>query len=74
MSDETYAKLPFWLQNNEKSKVIWATIFAFGVLMPLACFRKLSMLRFTSFFGVVCSATLMFVLIYELFGNEEVVP
>ena len=43
-------------------------------MLPLACFRKLSMLRFTSFFGVVCSATLMFVLLYEFFCNEEIVP
>lgn len=74
VSEETYATLPEWLQSTEKSKVVWATIFSFGILMPLACFRKLSMLRFTSFFGVACSATLMFVLMYEFFGNEEVVP
>ena len=74
VSEETYATLPTWLQNNTKSQVIWATIFAFGILLPLACFRKLSMLRFTSFFGVVCSATLMFVLFYEFFANEEIVP
>ena len=54
--------------------MVWATIFTFGILLPLACFRKLSMLRFTSFFGVACSATLMFVLLYEFLANEEVVP
>ena len=73
VSHEAYEQLPYWLQNNEKSKIIWATVFAFGVLLPLACFRKLSMLRFTSFLGVACSATLMLVLLYEFFTNEEVV-
>jgi len=66
--------LPTWLQNNDLSQKVWATVFSFGVLLPLAMFRKLSMLRFMSFFGVVCSATLMFVLIYELAYDEEVVP
>ena len=70
VSAETYAKLPTWLHNN----TMWATVFSFGVLLPLACFRKLSMLRFTSFFGVICSATLMFVLLYEYLFNKEVVP
>jgi len=73
VSEATYAQLPYWLQNNEKSKIIWATIFSFGILLPLACFRKLSMLRFTSFLGVACSGTLMFVLLYEFLCNEEVV-
>ena len=70
VSAETYATLPYWLQSNDKSRTIWATIFSFGVLLPLACFRKLSMLRFTSLFGVVCSATLMFVLLYEYLCDE----
>ena len=74
VSADTYQTLPDWLRHTKKSEIVWATIFSFGILMPLACFRRLSMLRFTSFFGVVCSATLMFVLLYELFANEEVVP
>lgn len=74
IAEEKLATMPYWLQNNEKSRVVWATIFSFGVLLPLACFRKLSMLRFTSFFGVVCSATLMLVLMYEFAFNEEIVP
>ena len=74
VSTERYETLPTWLQNNELSRKVWATIFSFGVLLPLAMFRKLSMLRFMSFFGVVCSATLMFVLIYEFAFDEEVVP
>ena len=32
------------------------------------------MLRFTSFFGVVCTSILMLVLSYEFATNEEVVP
>ena len=32
------------------------------------------MLRFTSFFGVVCSLVLMIVLLYEYIFDEEVVP
>lgn len=74
VSSERYETLPTWLQNNDLSQKVWATVFSFGVLLPLAMFRKLSMLRFMSFFGVVCSATLMFVLIYELAYDEEVVP
>ena len=66
--------LPYWLQNNERSKIIWATIFSFGILLPMACFRKLSMLRFTSVFGVVCTTTIMLVLLYEFLYNDEVVP
>ena len=61
--------LPYWLQMNEKSKFIWATIFAFGILLPMACFRELSMLRFTSLFGVACTIILMLVLIYEFATN-----
>lgn len=74
VSEETYASLPLWLQNTEQAKTVWATVFSFGVLLPLACFRKLSMLRFTSFFGVVCSTILMLVLIYEYIFDTEVVP
>ena len=40
----------------------------------MACFRELSMLRFTSFFGVICSVVLMVVLMYEFEANEDVVP
>eukprot|EP00353_Schmidingerella_taraikaensis_P006512 CAMPEP_0185581880 /NCGR_PEP_ID=MMETSP0434-20130131/19198_1 /TAXON_ID=626734 ORGANISM="Favella taraikaensis, Strain Fe Narragansett Bay" /NCGR_SAMPLE_ID=MMETSP0434 /ASSEMBLY_ACC=CAM_ASM_000379 /LENGTH=158 /DNA_ID=CAMNT_0028200525 /DNA_START=354 /DNA_END=827 /DNA_ORIENTATION=+ len=65
VSSERYEGLPSWLQNNELSRKVWATVFSFGVLLPLSMFRKLSMLRFMSFFGVVCSATLMIVLLYE---------
>lgn len=74
VSTEMYETLPSWLQNTEISRKVWATIFSFGVLLPLAMFRKLSMLRFMSFFGVVCSGTLMLVLLYEFFGDEYVVP
>ena len=70
VSTEVYETLPSWLQNTEISRKVWATIFSFGVLLPLAMFRKLSMLRFMSFFGVVCSGTLMLVLLYEFFGDE----
>jgi amino acid permease len=74
VSAETYVTLPYWLQDNKKSKVVWATIFSFGILLPLACFRKLSMLRYTSLFGVVCSSTILLVLIYEFAFDEIVVP
>ena len=75
VTEETYTYLPYWLQaTDERSKLVWATIFAFGVLLPMACFRRLSMLRFTSFFGVVCVVTIMFVLLYELLYNDEIVP
>lgn len=74
VSEERYATLPYWLQSNKTSQFIWATVFAFGVLLPMACFRELSMLRFTSFFGVACSIILMLSLIYEFEANEEVVP
>ena len=70
VSTEVYESLPSWLQNTEISRKVWATIFSFGVLLPLAMFRKLSMLRFMSFFGVICSGTLMLVLLYEFFGDE----
>ena len=73
VTPETLETFPTWLQNTEQSHIVWATIFSFGVLLPLACFRQLSMLRFTSFFGVVCSATLMFVLLYEFIWNDDVV-
>ena len=56
--------LPYWLQMNQYSQVMWASVFAFGILLPMACFRELSMLRFTSFFGVVCTSVLMIVLTY----------
>ena len=51
---------------------MWATIFAFGVLLPMACFRQLSMLRFTSFSGVACTLILMMVLLYELGFDKHV--
>ena len=66
--------MPYWLQSNQASQAVWASVFSFGVLLPMACFRELSMLRFTSFFGVVCSIGLMFVLNYEFATNDEVVP
>lgn len=40
----------------------------------MACFRQLAMLRFTSFFGVVCSVSLMAVLAYEFVCDSSVVP
>ena len=74
VSEANYLQLPYWLQDNERSKIIWATIFSFGILLPMACFRKLSMLRFTSVFGVVCTTTIMLVLLYEFLFNDKVVP
>ena len=66
--------LPYWLQMNKLSQIVWASVFAFGILLPMACFRELSMLRFTSFFGVTCIIIIMFVLSYEFSMNQEVVP
>ena len=40
----------------------------------MASFRKLSMLRFTSIFGVVCTTIIMLVLLYEFLCNDRVVP
>ena len=74
LTDERYAAMPYCLQNNETGRLVFATIFTFVVLLPMACFRELSMLRYTSFFGVFCSVILMFALIYEFVENEEVVP
>lgn len=65
--------LSVWLQNNETSRKIWATVFTFCILLPLAMFRKLSMLRYMSFFGVLCSIILMFVLCYEFAFDKAVV-
>ena len=38
----------------------------------MACFRQLSMLRFTSFSGVACTMILMMVLLYELGFDTDV--
>jgi len=71
---ENAASLPYWLQVNATSKIVWATVFSFGILFPMACFRELSMLRFTSMLGVTCSLVLMLVLAYEYLLNKELVP
>ena len=39
VSAESYETLPIWLQNSELSRKVWATIFTFGILLPLALFR-----------------------------------
>jgi amino acid permease len=67
-------KLPHLLQMNEHSKILWASIFSFVFLLPMACFRELSMLRYTSLLGVACSFTLAVVLLQQFFSNKDIVP
>lgn len=46
--------LPIWLQNTTSGKISWASIFCFGLLLPISLPRKLTTLRFTTFvsFGI----------------------
>ena len=68
------ATLPTFLQNTSGARILWASVFAFCLLLPLACAQELSMLRYTSLLGVICSLLILLVMIGQFSCNKEVVP
>ena len=54
--------------------MFWGTVFAFGILFPLALARDLNQIRFTNQLGVVCNLYLCVVVMIEFFTNDAINP
>ena len=67
-------QLPHWILDNHDGHLFWGTVFAFGILFPLALARDLNQIRFTNQLGVVCNLYLCVVVMMEFFTNEAIIP
>jgi len=56
------------------NEYMWAAIFSFVIVFPASLPRTLKALRFTSFFSVMISFYIVFVIIFELFCNRYATP
>ena len=54
----TEDELPSFIVSDTWGQVFWATLFSFAMLFPMSLPRSINALRFTSFFGVLCSVYL----------------
>ncbi|TNV85592.1 hypothetical protein FGO68_gene1283 [Halteria grandinella] len=67
-------RLPYWLQRNEIGGIVYSTLFAFFIILPLSTARQMGSLKYMSALGLIGSIVLMIVIIYEFATNSLVVP
>lgn len=66
--------LPSLLRNTEEGKIFLLTMITYLIFLPLSMKTELSSLRFSSAFGVLCTALLVYVIVSQFFTNAELVP
>ena len=71
---KTEDEMPSWIMSKGWGQVFWGTLFAFVVLFPMSIPREISALRFSSFFGVLCSVYLSLAVLFVFYCDKEVVP
>ena len=64
---------PF-LVSQKWGQVFWATIFSFFILFPMSLPRSINALRFSSFFGVLCSVYLSLAVFCIFNFDKDLVP
>lgn len=67
-------ELPNLLADSTAGHIFWSACFSYGVIFPLALVRKLSALRFSSFFSFACGIYVVLVLVFVCLCNREVTP
>ena len=70
----TEDEMPSFMMTKGWGQVFWGTLFAFGLLFPMSIPRQISALRYSSFFGVLCSIYLSLAVLFVFYYDEELVP
>eukprot|EP00347_Sterkiella_histriomuscorum_P013193 403365653 len=67
-------QLPYWLQKNDTGTLLYATLLTVFIILPLSIPSELNQTMFVSTLGSFCSIFTVFVIVYEFFMNDIVVP
>jgi len=70
----TEQELPNFIVSDGWGQIFWATLFAFLMLFPMSIPRSINALRFSSFFGVLCSVYLSLAVFFVFYCDKELVP
>ena len=70
----TEDELPAFIVSDGWGQIFWATIFSFAMLFPMSLPRSINALRFTSFFGVLCSVYLSLAVFFVFYCDKDLVP
>ena len=70
----TEDELPGFIVSDVWGQIFWATIFSFALLFPMSLPRSINALRFTSFFGVLCSVYLSLAVFFVFYCDKSLVP
>ena len=70
----TEQELPNFLYTDKVGQIFWGTVFSFGMLLPMSIPRSINALRFSSFFGVLCSVYLSLAVFFVFYCDKELVP
>lgn len=63
-----------FIVSKKWGQVFWATVFSFALLFPMALPRSINALRFSSLFGVLCSAYLSLTVFFVFYCDKTLVP
>ena len=66
--------LPEWLDDNTLGHIIWSVIFCYAVIFPLAMARKISALKYSSYFSFFCGMYVVLVICLTCLTNRKVNP
>lgn len=67
------SELPNFMVTDFWGQIFWATLFSFGMLLPMSLPRSINALRFSSLFGVLCSVYLSLAVFFVFYCDESVV-
>jgi amino acid permease len=70
----TVDELPAFIVSDEWGQIFWATLFSFGMLLPMSLPRSINALRYSSLFGVLCSVYLSLAVFFVFYCDKEMVP
>ena len=66
--------LPNFMGDTAGGHLFWSALFCYAVVFPLSLVRKLSALRFSSFFSFFCGIYVVLVLIFVCLANRDITP
>ena len=66
--------LPEWLEDDTLGHIIWSVIFCYGVIFPLALARKISALKYSSYFSFFCGMYVVLAICLTCLTNHKVNP
>ena len=74
IGNENASKLPYMLQISRSSQIFWASFYSYLILFPFGCLTELSMLKYTSTIGLLCTCMIAGVVSGQFFFNTNIVP